>query len=95
MLLFFFPSFHVWRIVLTGWLKVDREGRSCLTDNGGTTLLASHGNVYGPGGQGVFEDSTRGFVLYYHYADRRIGLATEQYQFGWNVLQWADGWPTV
>ncbi|KAL4915634.1 Arabinan endo-1,5-alpha-L-arabinosidase C [Aspergillus aurantiobrunneus] len=74
---------------------VDREGRSCLTDNGGTTVLASHDNVYGPGGQGVFEDSSRGWVLYYHYADRNIGLAREQYQFGWNVLQWADGWPSV
>ncbi|KAI9370613.1 glycosyl hydrolase [Aspergillus egyptiacus] len=74
---------------------VDKEGRSCLTDNGGTTLLASHGRVYGPGGQGVFEDRTRGWVLYYHYADRDIGLNKEQYQFGWNVLKWADGWPSV
>ncbi|KAL4867086.1 Arabinan endo-1,5-alpha-L-arabinosidase C [Aspergillus spectabilis] len=74
---------------------VDRNGRSCLTENGGTTLLASHGNVYGPGGQGVFEDSVRGWVLYYHYADPRVGLATGEYRFGWNVLRWEDGWPTV
>ncbi|KAL4781090.1 Arabinan endo-1,5-alpha-L-arabinosidase C [Aspergillus varians] len=75
---------------------VDRTNRSCLAENGGTTLLASHDNVYGPGGQGVFEDSSRGWVLYYHYADRTIGLAKEQYRFGWNVLQWGDdGWPTV
>ncbi|KAL4756278.1 glycosyl hydrolase [Aspergillus foveolatus] len=74
---------------------VDKSGRSCLTDNGGTTILASHGNVYGPGGQGVFEDRSRGWVLYYHYANPDIGLSTSQYQFGWNVLQWADGWPSV
>ncbi|KAL3477672.1 Arabinan endo-1,5-alpha-L-arabinosidase C [Aspergillus californicus] len=74
---------------------VDKAGLSCLTQNGGTTLLASHGNVYGPGGQGVFEDSSRGFVLYYHYADRTIGLSRSQYQWGWNVLSWADGWPSV
>lgn len=29
---------------------VDKSGASC-TSNGGTTLLASHGTVYGPGGQ--------------------------------------------
>ncbi|KAL6235528.1 Arabinan endo-1,5-alpha-L-arabinosidase C [Aspergillus navahoensis] len=74
---------------------VDKQGRSCLTENGGTTILASHGNVYGPGGQGVFEDSSRGWVLYYHYANPNIGLSTSQYQFGWNVLQWTDGWPSV
>ncbi|KAL3463692.1 glycosyl hydrolase [Aspergillus heterothallicus] len=74
---------------------VDREGRSCLTGNGGTTILASHGNIYGPGGQGLFEDRARGWVLYYHYANPTIGLETSQYQFGWNVLQWSDGWPSV
>ncbi|KAL2811595.1 Arabinan endo-1,5-alpha-L-arabinosidase C [Aspergillus granulosus] len=74
---------------------VDRDGRSCLTNNGGTTVLASHGNVYGPGGQGLFEDSERGWVLYYHYANPTIGLETSQYQFGWNALKWSDGWPSI
>ncbi|KAL2821860.1 Arabinan endo-1,5-alpha-L-arabinosidase C [Aspergillus cavernicola] len=74
---------------------VDKTGASCLTANGGSTLLASHGNVYGPGGQGVFQDSTRGFVLYYHYANPTIGLSRAQYQFGWNVLKWSGGWPSV
>ncbi|OJJ06072.1 hypothetical protein ASPVEDRAFT_310888 [Aspergillus versicolor CBS 583.65] len=74
---------------------VDREGRSCLNDNGGTTLLASHDLVYGPGGQGVFTDKQRGLTLYYHYANKNIGLDKSQFQFGWNVLKWADGWPTV
>ncbi|KAL4938983.1 Arabinan endo-1,5-alpha-L-arabinosidase C [Aspergillus oleicola] len=74
---------------------VDRDGVSCVNGNGGTTLLASHDNVFGPGGQGVFEDSTRGWTLYYHYANPTIGIAVSDYQFGFNVLQWADGWPTV
>jgi arabinan endo-1,5-alpha-L-arabinosidase len=51
--------------------------------------------VYGPGGQGVFTDKQRGLTLYYHYANRNIGLDKSQFQFGWNVLKWADGWPTV
>lgn len=45
---------------------VDKTGTSC-TAGGGTTVLASHGHVYGPGGQGVFVDPSRGTVLYYHY----------------------------
>ncbi|KAB8069292.1 glycosyl hydrolase [Aspergillus leporis] len=73
---------------------VDKNGVSCL-ESGGTTVLASHGNVYGPGGQGVLNDKTLGPVLYYHYADKTIGLAVTDYRFGWNRLSWTDGWPVV
>lgn len=50
----------------------DREGRDCRTQNGGTTILASHGDVYAPGGQGVMklpdEDGKEGRdIMYYHY----------------------------
>jgi beta-xylosidase len=46
----------------------DRDGTSC-TNGGGTTVLESHDNIYGPGGQGVFADSAVGTVLYYHYGE--------------------------
>jgi arabinan endo-1,5-alpha-L-arabinosidase len=45
---------------------VDKSGRDCKS-GGGTTLLPSHGWVYAPGGQGVYQDSKEGPVLYYHY----------------------------
>ncbi|KAH8664461.1 glycoside hydrolase, family 43 [Xylariales sp. PMI_506] len=73
---------------------VDATGTSCL-EGGGTTVLASHDNVYGPGGQGILADPTWGTVLYYHYADTDIGLADSEYQFGWNVVSWSTGWPVV
>ncbi|KAL7270401.1 hypothetical protein RUND412_006897 [Rhizina undulata] len=74
---------------------VDADGVSC-TAGGGTTVLASHGTVYGPGGQGVFADSdSGGTILYYHYVDTTIGYADGDKVFGWNVLSWSDGWPTV
>lgn len=73
---------------------VDRTGRSCRA-SGGTLVLASHGRVYGPGGQGVLEDGNRGSVLYYHYADRNVGMGDGEYRFGWNTLTWKDGWPSV
>lgn len=48
------------------YVKVDKSGVKC-TAGGGTTVLESHGWVYGPGGQGVFSDPSLGPVLYYHY----------------------------
>ncbi|CAG8973708.1 hypothetical protein HYALB_00006979 [Hymenoscyphus albidus] len=73
---------------------VDKAGVSC-TAGGGTTLLESHGKIYAPGGQGVFQDSKQGLVLYYHYANTDVGLGDGQYLFGYNALKWSGGWPSV
>ena len=40
---------------------VDQSGKSCR-DGGGTVVLASHDWLYGPGGQGVYDDPTLGPV---------------------------------
>ncbi|GMF43593.1 unnamed protein product [Phytophthora fragariaefolia] len=48
---------------------VDKDGVDCTKD-GGTVVLESHGNVYGPGGQGVNDDAKLGPILYYHYGKR-------------------------
>ncbi|XTI86135.1 glycosyl hydrolase [Cenococcum geophilum] len=49
----------------------DQTGDNCLTGNGGTLVLGSHGsNVYAPGGQGVLYDLDMGrSVIYYHYGE--------------------------
>jgi arabinan endo-1,5-alpha-L-arabinosidase len=73
---------------------VDKNGVSTKS-GGGTVLLASHGTTYGPGGQGVFTDSSLGLVLYYHYAKTTVGLGDGSYLFGWNKLSWSSGWPVV
>ena len=73
---------------------VDKNGVDC-TRGGGTTVLESHGWVYGPGGQGVYYDPQLGPVLYYHYVDTRIGFADSQKQFGVNTLHFSDVLPTV
>jgi arabinan endo-1,5-alpha-L-arabinosidase len=78
----------------TDALKVDKNGVTC-TAGGGTTVLESHDFVYGPGGQGVFNDPNLGPVLYYHYVDTRIGYADGQKQFGINQLNFSSGWPVV
>ncbi|KAK3995335.1 glycosyl hydrolase [Cladorrhinum sp. PSN332] len=73
----------------------DRSGRDCRS-GGGTVVLESHGWVYGPGGQGVFEDGINGSpVIYYHYVDTRVGYADGQKRFGWNWLRFEAGWPVV
>jgi len=73
---------------------VDATGKAC-TSGGGTIVLASHGTVYAPGGQGVIDHPTLGPVLYYHYIDTTIGYGDGETQFGWNQITWTDGWPTV
>jgi arabinan endo-1,5-alpha-L-arabinosidase len=46
----------------------DRDGKNCLTENGGTTILASQGDVWAPGGQGVmWDERMERDVMYYHY----------------------------
>ncbi|KAK0625149.1 glycoside hydrolase family 43 protein [Bombardia bombarda] len=78
---------------LTGGF-VDKSGKAC-TSGGGTVVLPSHDWVYGPGGQGVYQDPRRGPVIYYHYVDTRVGYADGQKRFGWNKLDFSSGWPVV
>ncbi|KAI1077210.1 glycosyl hydrolase [Whalleya microplaca] len=73
---------------------VDKNGVAC-TSSGGTVVLESHGNVYGPGGQGVYQDPANGPILYYHYVNTSIGYADGQKQFGWNNIDFSSGWPVV
>ncbi|GMF43592.1 unnamed protein product [Phytophthora fragariaefolia] len=47
---------------------VDKDGVDC-TNGGGTVVPESHGEVYGPVGQGVYDDTTYGPILYYHYGE--------------------------
>ncbi|KAF2713205.1 glycoside hydrolase family 43 protein [Pleomassaria siparia CBS 279.74] len=75
---------------------VDQDGKSCVKGNGGTEVLASHGNVYAPGGQGVMiENGSNKVVLYYHYVNPKIGYDATQFQFGFNYLDFETGWPKV
>ncbi|KAF2835338.1 glycoside hydrolase family 43 protein [Patellaria atrata CBS 101060] len=73
---------------------VDKNGRSC-TSGGGTVILGSHGNIYGPGGQGIYNDPINSWIIYYHYVDTRIGFSDGAKRFGWNKINWVDGWPSV
>lgn len=70
---------------------VDRNGKPMM-DGGGTQLLASHGNIHGPGHNSVlFDPEPNQWVLFYHYY-----TATTPPSLGINLLSWGqDDWPTV
>lgn len=72
---------------------VDRAGKRML-DGGGTTILASHGRIVGPGGQSVvYQPSKNRHMLVYHYYDGNLNGVS---RLGMNALGWnAAGWPYV
>ena len=58
--------------------------------------MASHGDVYAPGGQGDFWDPQQNsVVMYYHYVKRSTGYDYNRFWFGWNKLSFEGGWPRV
>ncbi|KAF2766650.1 arabinan endo-1,5-alpha-L-arabinosidase A [Teratosphaeria nubilosa] len=73
---------------------VDENGKSCLK-SGGTLVLGSHGSVYGPGGQGVYDDPEYGPVLYYHHINTNVGYGDGDKMLGVNKIDFSSGWPRV
>jgi arabinan endo-1,5-alpha-L-arabinosidase len=67
---------------------VDKAGVSMI-NGGGTQLLASHGDIPGPGHPAVFTDSDADVLVYHYYnaqGDARLGI---------NLIRYKNGWPTV
>ncbi|KAL4748707.1 hypothetical protein BDW72DRAFT_205415 [Aspergillus terricola var. indicus] len=71
-----------------------RSDKSCL-ESSGTILLAFHGRIYGPGGQGVLKDKQHRLVFYYHYADKGYRALDSSISIRWNVLRWEGGWSVL
>jgi arabinan endo-1,5-alpha-L-arabinosidase len=75
----------------------DRGGVS-LESGGGTILISSHGNIYGPGGASVFTDKGSDgskllpTIVYHYYDGNNNGTPT----LGINRLNFtSDGWPYI
>ncbi|KXT09148.1 hypothetical protein AC579_5820 [Pseudocercospora musae] len=87
-----------WRRISSQSLPFDKSQQwfcaSCLT-GGGTIVLTLHDNVYGPGGQSVYNDPKNGWVIVYHYVEKTIDYADGDKRFGWNKINWSNGWPSV
>lgn len=69
---------------------VDQSGTPLL-DDGGTTILATHGYVIGPGGQTVLRDRGQDLLVYHYYNGRDAGTP----RLAINRLAWPNGWPVV
>ncbi|KAM0199796.1 hypothetical protein ACHAPA_008451 [Fusarium lateritium] len=67
---------------------LDRSGKS-MAQGGGTEILASHGNIHGPGHPAVFTDNDADVLVYHYY--NAAGTA----QLGLNLLRYENGWPVV
>jgi arabinan endo-1,5-alpha-L-arabinosidase len=59
-----------------------------LLDGGGTLVLASHGNIIGPGGQDLLQINDKPILLYHYYTPTGSFL-------GMNHLDFSSGWPVV
>ncbi|KAI0822073.1 glycoside hydrolase family 43 protein [Trametes gibbosa] len=76
---------------------VDKSGRD-LRQTGGTLVLASHDNVYAPGGQSIFTDSMSGRDIFvYHYVPVKSAQPySDAYAtLGLNAIDWSSGWPVL
>jgi arabinan endo-1,5-alpha-L-arabinosidase len=70
---------------------VDRGGVDMM-NGGGTILLSSHANIFGPGGQSVLTVSGRPLLVYHYYDGSSAGAP----KLGLNYLGFdQDGWPSV
>ncbi len=68
------------------------ESGTLMTNGGGTQILATHGNVIGPGGQSVMHDTDGDLLVYHYYAANLNGTP----ELGLNLLGWTSaGWPYV
>lgn len=66
---------------------VDKSGVA-LTSGGGTLVLATAGNVVGPGGQDLLLDNDGPILVYHYYTSSGSFL-------GINRLDFSSGWPVV
>ncbi len=67
----------------------DRDGKALL-DGGGTLVLASQGNVIGPGHCAIMRDAGTDYLAYHYYDKAANGVPTLQIR----PLIWTpDGWP--
>lgn len=67
---------------------VDKAGKQMMS-GGGTEIMASHGNIHGPGHNAVFADSDADVLVYHYYNNQGTAL------LGINLLKYDGGWPVA
>jgi arabinan endo-1,5-alpha-L-arabinosidase len=74
-----------------------KDGTNCRSGQGGTKLLATHGDsVFSPGSPSIFHDPKHGLVMIYQYMNpATTGLSEDNILMGWNPLSFEDDWPVL
>lgn len=67
---------------------VDKAGKQMMS-GGGTEIMASHGDIHGPGHNAVFADSDADVLVYHYYNNQGTAL------LGINLLRYDNGWPVA
>ncbi|KAM0201600.1 hypothetical protein ACHAPA_009465 [Fusarium lateritium] len=67
---------------------VDKAGKQMMS-GGGTEIMASHGDIHGPGHNAVFADSDADVLVYHYYNNQGTAL------LGINLLKYESGWPVA
>lgn len=68
---------------------VDRNGTPMM-NGGGFEVVGPHGNIRGPGHEGLMED-VDGWLLVYHY----YTTSDPTTKLGVNLIRWDDDWPFI
>lgn len=70
---------------------LDKNGKDCYKEGGGTTIMSTAYNRIGPGCIGYYVEGNREYVTYHYYDGDRRGRAT----LGIGTFKWSeDGWPS-
>jgi arabinan endo-1,5-alpha-L-arabinosidase len=69
---------------------LDEAGRPLMED-GGTTILATHGDEIGPGGESILRDGHRDLLVFHYYNRADAGTP----RLGIDALGWRHGWPVA
>jgi arabinan endo-1,5-alpha-L-arabinosidase len=69
---------------------VDQSG-SAMLDGGGTEILATNGDVIGPGGADVYSEGGDDLLVYHYYDGANNGAA----HLAIDRIEWVDGWPQI
>jgi arabinan endo-1,5-alpha-L-arabinosidase len=67
---------------------VDKDGVP-LEEGGGTVILSSHANQIGPGGQDVYKEFGKVYMIHHYYDGDANGVIRMQIR----SMDWQDGWP--
>ncbi|KZO99448.1 glycoside hydrolase family 43 protein [Calocera viscosa TUFC12733] len=74
---------------------VDKNG-TALLQTGGTEILASHDNIYAPGGTSLFWDPKSGRdVIAYHWRPFNNIQGDANSMLGLNYVDFSSGWPVL